>query len=188
MATPLAADHACFAHEAHEARTARTPCFVLREAELCDGFVVKRQPREKPHHLNATPTLGFQPARRAQLQQIAVDVEREQVRRIVRRVVRRRRYRLAKSKPGKVQSGDKSIDHPADVLRGDKFIGAHSKQRALFLFLRLRLRLRKVCRLRPLVKKHAYPANGSIGVFVDPDLSARKPVIDGFDEACRFSP
>ncbi len=58
----------------------------------------------------------------------------------------------------------------------------------LLLLLRFGLRLWKVCRLRPLVVKHAYPANGSIDVFVDPDLSARKPVIDGFDEACRFSP
>src|SRR5258708_7008449 len=54
-------------------------------AEVGDGFVIRRQPSGQPHHLNIAAGLALQPPARLDPVEIAINVELEHRRRMVRR-------------------------------------------------------------------------------------------------------
>jgi hypothetical protein len=86
-------------------------------SEIGNGLVIGRQTIEQPHELNVAPALALKPARRAHLVQVPVEIQSEQVARVIRRAAGRRRLCLCKAKLAKIQTSHEGIDPPDGVLR-----------------------------------------------------------------------
>ena len=128
---PLAADQPLAAAEAHERRRHGAQRRALAAAELGDRLVIRGQPVEQPHQLDVALALALQTPRGPHLLQVAVQVQLQQVGRVVGRAARGRRLGLAEPQLHEVERSDEGIDDPADVVLRHQLIERYREQRPL---------------------------------------------------------
>src|SRR6266478_2375878 len=103
----------------------------MQSPELGNGLVVRRQPSQQPHQLDIAPTLRLQPSRGTDLLEITVQIELQQITRIVARPPGVGCLGAFKSQIRHVQPIHKRIDHPAHMIVRNQFFQTYGKQRAL---------------------------------------------------------
>ncbi len=101
--------------------------FVL--AEVGDGFVIRREPSGQPHHLYIAAGLALQPPARLDPVEIAVNVELEHRRRMVRRPVCR--IEPFKADIAQIQRLNEHIDRTNRIALVDPIIEPFRQQRGL---------------------------------------------------------
>ena len=89
--------------------------------------MVGHQPTRKPHHLDVVPSLTLKPPARLNPVEIAVNIELQQHRRMIRRPTSRLRIDPVKSQLGKVEFLDKNVDHPNRIVLADPVFQAFRK-------------------------------------------------------------
>src|SRR5271166_3022076 len=104
---------------------------AMHPAKLRDAFVIGTEPPQQPHQLHIAPALAFQTARGSNLLQISVQIQLQQISRIVSWTPRLLRLRLHKSQLLYIQPVDESVNHPTKMFVGYKLFQAHRKQRPL---------------------------------------------------------
>ena len=100
-------------------------------AEIGDGFVIRNEASRQPHHFQIAARLTLQPPARLDPVEIAVDVELEHRRRIIRRPARRRRIDAIEPEVAEFQRIDEHIDRANRIALVDPIIEAFRKQRRL---------------------------------------------------------
>ena len=100
-------------------------------AEIGNRLVIGNQPTGEPHHLNVAPGLALKPAARLNPVEIAVNVELQQHRRMVRRPAGGLGINPAEPKLGKIEPLDKDVDHANRIILANPIFQAFRKQRAL---------------------------------------------------------
>ena len=100
-------------------------------AEVGNRLVIGHQPARKPHHLNIVPSLTLKPSARLNPVEIAVDIELQQRRRMIRRPAGRLGSDAVKSQAAQIEFLDKNVDHPNRIVLADPVFQAFRKQRAL---------------------------------------------------------
>src|SRR5580765_366765 len=103
----------------------------MQSSELSNGLVVRRQSSQQPHQLDVAPTLRLQPSRGTDLLEITVQIELQQIPRIVARPSGVGRLGAFKSQIRHVQPIHERIDHPAHMIVRNQFFQTYGKQRAL---------------------------------------------------------
>ena len=88
-------------------------------AEVGNGLEVGRQSTGQPHHFDVALRLALQPTAGRDAVQVAVDVELEQHRRVVRRPPGRRRIGAGKTQLLQIQLVDKGVDRAHRIIFGD---------------------------------------------------------------------
>src|SRR5436190_2616909 len=98
-----------------------------------DGIFGKdrSQTLRQPHHLDIAPSLALEPAARLNPVEIAVDVELQQDRRVIRRPAGRLGIDPAEPKPGQIEFVDKDLDYANRIVLADPVSQAFRKQRDL---------------------------------------------------------
>src|SRR2546421_1271536 len=109
----------------------------MHSPELSDGLVIGNQPPQQPQQFDVAPALRFQPSRRTHLMQISVQVQLQQVSRIIARSSRVRRFGAHKSQLFHVQPTYESFDHPADMIAWNQLLQRDRKQCSLIALLPL---------------------------------------------------
>ncbi len=71
--------------EPHQLCSSRGHRLAVHPPELSDGLVVRIQPAQQPHQLHVAAALCFQPPRRTDLVQITVQIQLQQIARIITR-------------------------------------------------------------------------------------------------------
>ena len=94
--------------------------------------MIGNEPARQPHHLNAAPGLALQPAARLDPIEIAIDVELQQDRRMIRRPTCDLRIDPAEPELGQIELIDEDINYPNRILLIDPVFQAFRKQRDLF--------------------------------------------------------
>ena len=82
----------------------------------------------KPHQLNVAPGLTLEPAARLNPIEIAVDVELQQDRRMIRRPAGCLRIDPAEPKLVKIEFVDKNVDHASGIVFADPVFKPFRKQ------------------------------------------------------------
>ena len=100
-------------------------------AEVGNRLVIGSEPARQPHHLNVAPGLTLQPAARLDPIEIAVDVELQQYRRMIRRPAGYLGIDPVEPKLRQIEFLDKDVDHPNRIVLADPVFQAFRKQRAL---------------------------------------------------------
>jgi hypothetical protein len=100
-------------------------------AGVRNRLVVGSKPAHQPHHLNVTTGLALQSAARLDPIEIAVDVELQQDRRMIRRPARYLGFDPVKSKLGQGEFIDKYINPANRIVLADPVFQAFREQRAL---------------------------------------------------------
>src|SRR5258707_873527 len=93
-------------------------------AEVGDGFVIRREPSGQPHHLKIAASLTLQPQARLDPVEIAVNVELEHRRRMVRRPAGRSRIDAIEPEVAEFQRIDEHIDRANRIALVDPIIEA----------------------------------------------------------------
>src|ERR1700688_3421671 len=100
----------------------------MHAPELGNRLVIRRQPSQQPRQLNVPSALRFQSPRGTDLLPIAVQVELQQIVRIITRPPSLGRLGALKSPTRHVQPIDKCIDDPAYmIIRNQLFQGDWKK-------------------------------------------------------------
>src|SRR5262249_16942475 len=99
--------------------------------EIGDRLGIGNQPACEPHHLNVTPGLTLQPAARLNPVEIAVDVELQKDRRMIRRPAGSLWMGPPEPNRGQIQFIDKDVDYANRIVGIDPVLKAFGKQRAL---------------------------------------------------------
>jgi len=86
------------------------------------------QTMQQPHHFHVSPTLILQLPRRTDLLQVTIEIEFEQIARIVPRPPRVGPVCAFKPQPCYVQTIYKRIDHAANVVLRNQFVQGQRKQ------------------------------------------------------------
>jgi hypothetical protein len=94
-------------------------------------LVIWSQTPRQPHHLDVAPSLALKPAARLDPIEVAVDVELQQDRRMIRRSAGYLGLDTVESKSGKIEFVHKDVDHPNRIVLADPVFQAFRKQRAL---------------------------------------------------------
>src|SRR6478735_9612422 len=81
-------------------------------AEVGDGLVIRREPSGQPHHLEIAASLALQPPARLHPVEIAVNVELEHRRRMVRRPAARCWINAIETRGRAVPTHPRTIDRP----------------------------------------------------------------------------
>ena len=97
-------------------------------AEVGDGLEVRRQAPGQPHQLDVALRLALQPAAGLDAVEIAVDVDLQQHRRVVRRSPRRRGIDAFEAQLGQIELVDEDLDHPDRIVFGDVVVQALGQQ------------------------------------------------------------
>jgi len=103
----------------HEAAADVADAFAIVMAEVGNGLEVGRQSTGQPHQLDIALRLALQPTAGRDAVQVAVDVELEQHRRVVRRPPGRRRIGAGKTQLLQIQLVDKGVDRAHRIIFGD---------------------------------------------------------------------
>src|SRR5262249_59818606 len=85
-------------------------------AEVGYRLVIRSKSPSEPHHLDIPPGLMFEPAARLNPIEVAVDVELQQSRRMIRRSAGRLRIDSVEPKLAEVEFVDKDVDHPNRII------------------------------------------------------------------------
>ena len=107
-------------------------------AEVGDGLEVRHQAAGQPHQLDVALRLALQAPARLDAVEVAVDVDLQQHRRVVRRSARRRRLDALKAQLAKIQLIDEDIDDADRVVFGNVVVQTLGQQRDLAFDPRLR--------------------------------------------------
>jgi len=91
-------------------------------AETGNGLEVRRQAAREPHHLQNAPALALESMARLNPVEVAVDIDLEQHRRVVRRPVRLRGLDALEAELRQIQLVDECIDDPHRVVLGDEVV------------------------------------------------------------------
>jgi hypothetical protein len=100
-------------------------------AEVGDRLVIGHKAAREPHHFNVAPGLTLQPAARLNPIEIAVDIELQQYRWMIRRPTGRFGSDAAEPELGQIDFVDKDIDHANGIVLADPVFQGFGKQRAL---------------------------------------------------------
>ena len=100
-------------------------------AEVGDRLVIRRQPADQPHHFHIAPGLPLEPTARLNPVEIAVDVELQQIARMIGRPAGRQRLDPVEPEAAKIELIDEDVDRPNRVVVADPVFQALRKQRAL---------------------------------------------------------
>ena len=103
----------------------------LSLAEVGDRLVIRRQPADQPHHFHIAPGLPLEPTARLNPVEIAVDVELQQIARMIGRPAGRQRRDPVEPQTTKIELIDEDVDRPNRVVLADPVFQALGKQRAL---------------------------------------------------------
>src|ERR1019366_6883476 len=142
-------------------------------AEVGNRLVVGSKPARQPHHLNVAPSFTLQSPARLDPVEIAVDVELQQHRWMIRRPARYLGIDPAKPKFGQIEFLDKDIDHANRIVLADPVCHAFRKQRALPAIRPLNEALHLIL---PQIARESYPENQiQRCVFTQPGSLADKP-------------
>jgi hypothetical protein len=94
-------------------------------------LVIGDQPARQPHRLHVAPSLALEPAARLDPIEIAVDVELQQYRRMIRRPAGYLGIDPAEPKLRQIQFLDKDIDHTNRIVLANPVFQAFRKKRPL---------------------------------------------------------
>src|SRR6266702_3336967 len=100
-------------------------------AEVGNRLVIGNKTAREPHHLNVAPGLTLEPAARLNPIKVAVDVELQQYRRMIRRPAGCLRIDPVEPKLGQIELVDKDVDYANGIVLADPVFKAFRKQRAL---------------------------------------------------------
>jgi hypothetical protein len=100
-------------------------------AEIRDCLVVRRQPTKQPHDLDVAAGFAFQSAARLHAVEIAVNVQFQIDRRMIRRPTGCRRIDAVKPKIAKIQGVHEDVDHANRIALVNPVIEAFRRQRQL---------------------------------------------------------
>src|SRR6202521_3459681 len=100
----------------------------MHAPELGNRLVVWRQPSQQPHQLDVPSALRFQPPRGPDLLKIAVQIEFQQIARIIARPPSLCRLGALKSQTRHVQPIDKCIDDTAHVIVRNQLFQSDRKE------------------------------------------------------------
>jgi hypothetical protein len=89
--------------------------------------VIGYKPTRQPHPLNVAPSLVLKPPARLNPVEIAVNIELQQHRRMIRRPPGRLGIDPVKSQLGQVEFLDKCLDHPDRIVLADPVFQALRK-------------------------------------------------------------
>ena len=97
-------------------------------AEVGNGLEVRHQPSGQPHQLDVALRLALQPTAGLDAIQVAVDVELQQHRRVVRRPARRRRVNPIEAERIQIKPIDEDLDHANRILRLNVVVQTRGQQ------------------------------------------------------------
>jgi hypothetical protein len=100
-------------------------------AEIGDGLVIRDEPSRQPHHLQIAACLTLQPSARLDPIEIAVDVEFEHRRRMIREPAGRCRIDGIEPELAEFRRLDEHIDRANRITLVNSIIEAFRKQRRL---------------------------------------------------------
>src|SRR5580692_10261289 len=103
----------------------------MHPPEFSNRLVVRCQPSQQPHQFDVSSALRLQPPRGTDLLQITVEIEFQQIARIIARPPSLSRLGALKSQTRHVQPIDKCIDDPAHVIIRDQLFQTDWKQCSL---------------------------------------------------------
>ena len=103
----------------HELTTGAANAFAAVPAEVGDGLEVGCQSARQPHQLDVTLALALEAAARLHSVQIAVDVDLQQHRGVIRRSTRVRGFNALKAKSLQIEFFDECIDYSHRVVFGN---------------------------------------------------------------------
>src|ERR1039458_7734118 len=141
------------------------------------------QPARQPHHLNVAPSFTLQSPARLDPVEIAVDVELQQHRWMIRRPARYLGIDPAKPQIRQIEFLDKDIDHANRIVLADPVCHAFRKQRALPAIRPLNEALHLIL---PQIARESYPENQiQRCVFTQPGTRADidRPLLGLFSRA-----
>jgi len=115
----------------HQLRPRRSDRLAVHTTELGDGLVIRRQPSQQPHHFPVPPTLSLQPSRRAHLLQVSVQVQLQQIPRIVAGSSRLGRFSSHKTQCRYVQLCHERLNYSTDMIGRNQIVQRRWKQRLL---------------------------------------------------------
>jgi hypothetical protein len=97
-------------------------------AEIGDRAIARGQTPQQPDHFGIAPRLAFQPARRAHLVEIAVQVKLQQIGRIIRRLAGAAfRPDVAEVQFVQIERIDIGVDRPHRIVPTDVILYARRK-------------------------------------------------------------
>src|SRR5271154_1027232 len=129
--------HAGFREQAHGATQRNEPGADLADgepivlAEVGNRLVIGDETARKPHHLNVTPSLTLKPAARLNSIEIAINIELQQHRGMIRRPASCLRFNPAEPKLRQIKFVDKNVNDLNGIVLVDPVFQALRKQRAL---------------------------------------------------------
>jgi len=119
------------AAQRNKARTHLANGTAIVLAEVGNRLVIGHEPARKPHHLDVVPSLTLQPPARLNPVEIAINIELQQHRRMIRRPPGCLRSYPVKSQLAQVEFLDKYLDHPNRIALANPVFQAFRKQCAL---------------------------------------------------------
>src|SRR5664280_2002597 len=130
------------------------------------------EPARQPHHLNVAPSFTLQSPARLDPVEIAVNVELQQDRRMIRRPAGYLGIDPAEPKFGQIEFVDKDLDHANRIVLADPVCHVFRKQRALHAIRPLNEALHLIL---PQIARESYPENQiQRCVFTQPGSLAAK--------------
>lgn len=124
----LATNQALTPAESHEDPARRREGRAILPAKVGDSLEVRRQPLQQPEHFKVAMAFPLQLARGANLVQIAIQVQLQQVRRIVRRSPRTLRLRLGKAQPGHIDPIHPEVDDTDQMILRNQLVQRDREQ------------------------------------------------------------
>jgi len=97
-------------------------------AEVGNRLVIGSEPAQQPHQLDIAAGFSFKPSARLHPVQVAVDVQLQENRRMIRRPTSRRWINSIEAHLGQIKRIDKHVDHTNGVALADEIIEAFGQQ------------------------------------------------------------
>lgn len=113
---PLSADQTAVFCKADELCSDRSDRVTVHTRELCDGLVVGIEPSKQPHEFDVANALHFQPPRRTDLVEVAIQIQLQKIPWIVAGPTGFGGLRAIKTKLAHCQFVDEGIYDAADVV------------------------------------------------------------------------
>jgi hypothetical protein len=115
------------AAQRNEARAHFADGSAIVLAEIGNRLVIRSQTPRQPHRLDVAPSFALKPAARLDPIEVAVDVELQQDRRMIRRSAGHLGLDTVESKFGKIEFVHKDVDHPNRIVLADPVFQAFRK-------------------------------------------------------------
>jgi len=128
---PLATHQAQGMREPHKFRASFGHRLAMHPPELSDRLVIGNQPAQQPHHFHIALALSFQPARGPNLPQVPVQIQFQQIARVVTRTSSFSRFGANETQLRHVQPTHKRLDYTADMILWNQIVQGRWKQGVL---------------------------------------------------------